>query len=182
MSTSQPTFPRRDLLRGTAALVGGAAMGLLPTFVEAAMQPSSTPFSLAFWDGHRFVSLPRPTIAGAHQPVRLTVSSVEGGGFAALEAHAPCTGAGRHPFTLWVAPPAGLVSNRATVAAEINGSLVLGVHTKGGTRHEAVLPAGCREGTYVLVPGKADLSALRMDETGLVQSSFPLIRIEVERV
>lgn len=173
-----PHLDRRDFLRGTAALVGGSALGLLPALAEAALRTPISPLLLAVWDGRRFVPV-RATGGGRAAQVRLTVSSALGGGLAAIEAHAPDTGAGRHAFVLWVAPPAGLLRHCATVAMEADGRLVLAVHAKGGGRHEVALPGIA--GTYVLASGASDLDSLGLDETGEIHGATPHVRLDVER-
>lgn len=189
MSQRSTSIARRDLFRGAAALLGGSALGLVPTLAEAA--PKAAPLSLGYWNGARFVAA-ESLVSGDStlDRVRLTLTSAGGGGFDALEAHAPARGRERVPFILWVSPPAGIVRSRAKVATEFDGSLVLGVNVKGEKRREVHLAAGrsagpkLREGTYVLAPESDDWASFRLDENGQIvqrRTSTPHVVIVVER-
>lgn len=199
--SQDPTLARRDLLRGAAVLVGGAALGLSPVAALANVgaprpSPSPTPapspnpapvsvVSVGYWDGHRFVAAGLLAANGQTlDRVQVTVTSVEGGGFSALEAHAPNPELGPVPFTLWVTPPQGTTRSGATLTSAADGSLLFAFYTKDKTRYPVLFASNAlREGTYVVVSGLADWSTYRLqviDGTITTTGPLPHVRIDVE--
>lgn len=181
--SQDPTLARRDLLRGAALLAGGASLGLLPTLAEAALAPKGVAPralapTLAFWNGRRFVATGSLRPASTPERVVVEVTSVGGGGLAALEALAP-TPDGPVPFTLWVAPPAGAERTRALLPVSSGRGVVFAAYAAGGARHEIALgPGVLREGTFALVPGGATLGVFTLDaEDGPIA---PHIRLALE--
>lgn len=180
-----PVIARRDLFRGTATLLGGAALGLAPHLVFGqGLKPSpapsvpvapSQPTSVGFWDGQKFVSADSLAVGDVTlEHVRLTVSSGSGGGLKAIEANALVpTGKAiqKAPFTLWTAPPNGAAKTSSVVPTSVGEGLSL--NTFAGTtkqvltlRTDSAAGPKLREGTYVIAQGRVDWSSLSLNAAG----------------
>jgi hypothetical protein len=186
MKTDQfPVIARRDLFRGTASLLGGAALGLAPTFglaqgVKAGPAPSAPvaptqPMSIGYWDGVRFVAA-ESVAAGdvTLEHVRLTVTSSQGGGLRAIEANGLVpTGKSiqKVPFTLWAAPPTGATKTSAVVPTSVGEGLSLNAFIGSGKqvltlRTDRSAGPKLREGTYVIAQGRVDWASLSLNARG----------------
>jgi hypothetical protein len=175
-------FSRRIFLKTTGGVVAASALSISPVsvFAQSATPPAVT---VGYWNGSRFVAADQ--LPAGDQTLSFVKIGLNGfgssGSLVGIEGHAlmPVTSNEflRLPFTAWVAPPVGCQNTQFVMTVNPTKGVLLSVQQRVSGTVQATdvsllgnSPTGSklREGTYIVLAGKVDLSTITFPTSKVV--------------